>query len=78
MPQVELTPAEIKLLATVLALDLDAIGLSQSQQRLAASIQRKLSGTSRPTPAITNPREIARRDPFYVLRLSPSFQRENK
>lgn len=81
--KLDLTPAQVKLLDTILGLDLEAIGLSAAQQRTAHAIRVKLlDGApevfrdfySGPPAA----REITAHDPLRVLRLTPSFRHEDK
>lgn len=80
--KLDLTPAQVRLLDTLLGLDLEAIGLGAAQQRTAHAIHVKvLEGDGHGVKAAEGviglgPREITTHDPFRVLRLTPSYRKD--
>ncbi len=69
----DLTPNQVRLLDTLLGLDLEAVGLTRQEQRMAHSIHMKLvekRAASTPAPG--------ERDPLRILRLTPSYRHSDK
>lgn len=71
--KLDLKPAQVKLLDTLLGLDLGAIGLNRGQQRVAHSIHMLLTSRQK-NEEIEQPKEIGLR----VLRLTPSYRHSDK
>jgi hypothetical protein len=74
--KLDLNPRQVKLLDTLLGLDLEAMGLNRGQQRVAHSIHTMLHPVPRPKSETmeAEPREIGLR----VLRLTPSYRHSDK
>lgn len=85
MKTINLTGAEQKFLDTITRLDLEAIGFSAADQRVAAGLRAKLKDepmepavshklTPRVPPAADGPKQIG----LAVLRLTPSYRHSDK
>jgi hypothetical protein len=82
--KLDLTPAQVMLLDTILGLDLGALGLTKGQERTAHTIHLMLhDGPVADADALgdrTAPiaRQITAHDPLRVLRLTPSYRHVDK
>jgi hypothetical protein len=70
--KIELTSRQAKLLDLLLGLDLEALGLSRGDQRVAHSIHLALHEDRKEPIAHEAPR------PLNTLRLTPSYRHEDK
>ena len=78
--RIDLTPTQVKLLDTMLGLDLEAAGFTRAEQRTAHSIHLLLHPLPRPKsePVDVAPRPIMAHEPLHVLRLTPSYRHSDK
>lgn len=83
MKVINLTGAEQKFLDTITRLDLEAIGFSAADQRVAAGLREKLVGAPQ-EPAIPSPLktrlvvENSHEIGFKILKLTPSYRHSDK
>jgi hypothetical protein len=79
--KLDLTPAQVKLLDTILGLDLDAIGLTAGQQKMAHTIHVKLFDASPEPENALGDRTASiatAHEPLRMLRLTPSYRHVDK